>query len=127
MYWIALQGVTRYALSEAIKSIIRGSLNHTFFPSPVELRKCCDAAMEPHRRMAQRAKIITAFNAENQAYNASMASKTPAARARVKSAYEQFCASYSEQKKTAPSIVLDPELVARLPDAPSTFNRAKVA
>lgn len=127
MYWVALQGVSRYALSEAVKRIMRGGLSHTFFPSPVELRQQCEAAMEPHRRMAQRAAILDAHNEENRAYARSMAQKTPEARARVSAAYEQFCASYSEEKKVKPSLILDPELVAKLPDAKTPFQRAKVA
>jgi hypothetical protein len=38
MYHVALEGVSRYALNEAVKAIIRGALGHTFFPSPVEMR-----------------------------------------------------------------------------------------
>lgn len=53
-YYIALDGVTRHGLSEAVKAILQGKLGHTFFPSPPELRQQCDAAMEWHEREADR-------------------------------------------------------------------------
>lgn len=53
-YYLALEGVTRYGLSEAVKAILQGKLGHAFFPSPPELRLQCDAAMEWHEREADR-------------------------------------------------------------------------
>lgn len=47
-YSVALENVTRYGISQAVRAIIQGSLDHVFFPSPPELRKECDRAMEPH-------------------------------------------------------------------------------
>lgn len=53
-YFLALQGVTRYGLQEAVKSILQGALGHAFFPSPPELRIQCDKAMEHHVSMRNR-------------------------------------------------------------------------
>lgn len=48
-YFIALDGVGSWALQEAAKQILRGSLGHPFFPEPSELRTQCEKAMEPIR------------------------------------------------------------------------------
>ena len=53
-YYLALDGVTRFGLSEAVKAILRGRLGHAFFPSPPELRMQCDKAMEHHVQMRER-------------------------------------------------------------------------
>ncbi|MBM6396183.1 hypothetical protein JQC79_10520 [Ochrobactrum anthropi] len=48
-YFVALEGVSRFALETASKAIIRGVLGHGFFPSPPELRLQCDEVMRPIR------------------------------------------------------------------------------
>lgn len=48
-YFVALEGVSRFALEAASKAIIRGVLGHGFFPSPPELRLQCDEVMRPIR------------------------------------------------------------------------------
>lgn len=53
-YYLALDGVTRHSLAEAVKAILQGALGHAFFPSPPELRMQCDRAMEHHVRMRDR-------------------------------------------------------------------------
>lgn len=129
MYQIALDGVSRYALNEAVKAIIRGGLGHTFFPSPVELRMQCDKAMAPHIEAQRQYRRMEAQRRENQEIAASHARKTPQAMARAKAVYDQFCASYEAAKNgsSEPSVTLDPELLARVPDAPSPFSKARVA
>lgn len=47
-FLIALDGVTRHGLSEAVKFILKGALGHPFMPSPPELRMQCDKAMKWH-------------------------------------------------------------------------------
>lgn len=129
MYFVALNGVTRYALGEAVKAIIQGALGHTFFPSPVEFRRECDKAMEPHQRQARRAAMSEKQARENAEFERVMSSRTPEAVARQQAAYRRFCESYAASKPKAgdPGPVLDPELVAKIPDAPSTFTKARVA
>lgn len=51
---LALDGVTKHGLTEAVKAILRGALDHGFFPSPPELRIQCDKAMQFHREMQER-------------------------------------------------------------------------
>jgi hypothetical protein len=129
MYHYALQGVSRYALNEAVKAIIRGALGHTFFPSPVELRMQCEKAMEPHIRQAERIRIREEQETENARFNKVLAQRTPEAMARVSEVYRQYCEAYNatKAKEESPAFTLDPELVALVPDASSTFKRAKVA
>ncbi len=129
MYFVALDGVSRYALSEAVKSIIRGSLGHTFFPSPVEFRQQCEKAMDPHIRQAERIRVREQQERENAEFNRVLAGRTPEAIARQQAAYARFCQQYEASKPATdePRIILDPELVAKVPDAPTSFKRAKVA
>lgn len=127
MYFVALEGVTRYALGEAVKAIIRGALGHTFFPSPVELRQQCDKAMEPHVRQAQRVRMSEQQARENAEFDRVRAQRTPEAIARQQEAYRRFCQGYEAEKSPAYIPLLDPDLVAKIPDAPTPFKQARVA
>ncbi len=51
---MALEGVTRHGLAEAVRFILRGALGHGFMPSPPELRLQCDKAMQWHIEEAER-------------------------------------------------------------------------
>lgn len=127
MYHIALAGVTRYALNEAVKAILRNKLGHTFFPTPVELRRLCDEAMEPHIRQEQRVRLTEQQARENAEFERVRAQRTPNAVARQQAAYRQFCERYEADRDHPHVPALDPELVAKIPDAPSTFTKARVA
>jgi hypothetical protein len=83
MYLVALESVTRYALSEAVKSIIRGGLGHTFFPSPVELRLACDRAQQPVRDMQRRITMTEENRRDREEFDRINAGKTAESRARV--------------------------------------------
>lgn len=126
-YHIAVEGVTRYALSEAVKAILRGALGHTFFPSPVELRRQCDAAIQPVHDQARRVERQREQARENAEFNRVIASRTPGAVARQQEAYRRFCDGYKATKGAENGPMLDPALVALVPDAPSSFKKAKVA
>lgn len=63
-YYVALDGVTRHGLAEAVKAILKGALGHAFFPSPPELRMQCDKAMDWHERMAARIRRRERTNEE---------------------------------------------------------------
>lgn len=125
----ALDGVTKYAFNEAINAVLRGKLGHTFFPSPVELRRLCDEAQRPHDDMARRARLSEEQRREREAWRAADEAKTPEARANVSSVYQRFCERY-EPAPVEDTVTLDPELVAKVPDAPKTlpgsFKRAMV-
>lgn len=120
-YYVALEGVTRFGLAEAVKAILRNALGHTFFPSPPELRGQCDKAMRPHEehreRQARRKKL-----AEEHAAYQTVQNRSPAEIARAKRLYADFCASY--EKQADPFIpTLDPELVAQVKDNPKARER----
>ncbi len=127
MYFVALEGVSRYALSEAVKSIIKGGLGHTFFPSPVEFRQQCNKAMEPHIRHAARVQLTERQARENAEYDRIRAGRTPESLARSQALYRQFCEQNAAEKQEEAAPVLDPDLVAQVPDAKDYFKRAKVA
>lgn len=119
----ALHGVTYYALSEAVKAILRGALNHTFFPSPVEMRRLCDAAQLPVDNMARRVRMTEAQARENAEFNRILASRTPESIARQQEVYRRFCEDHKTTKEAEDGPRLDPALVALVPDAPTTFKR----
>lgn len=127
MYHIALAGVTRYALNEAVKAVLRNKLGHTFFPTPVELRRLCDEAIEPHIRQERRVRMIEQQAQENAEFDRVIAQRTPEAIARQQAAYREFCERYEAERHPAHIPTLDPELVAKIPDAPSSFTKARVA
>lgn len=126
-YYIALDGVTRHGLGEAVKFILKGALGHTFFPSPVEIRLQCDKAMEWHDRERARIAHQERLRAERIG---DWPEPSPEAKARVARAYAAFCDGYKSTKAAEDGPKLDPELVAKVPDGPSTsdtFKRPKVA
>ncbi len=120
-YYVALEGVTRFSLVEAVRSILRGALGHTFFPSPVEMRQQCDKAMEPHIAARRREAVLERQRRENEAIERARKSITPEGRARAAKAYADYVAKYEASKRNEPEgfiSSLDPELVAQVPDAP---------
>lgn len=128
MYNVALEGVSRYGLSQAVTAIIRGALGHTFFPSPVELRQQCELAEAPIRRQAEREAQRREWARENATFEQTRALRTPEAVALQQAAYRKFCEGYADSKAIAQErVYLDPELLAKVPDAPSTFKKSSVA
>ena len=65
-FLIALDGVTKHGLEEAVKFILRGSLKHAFFPNPAELRQECDKAMEWPEREAERIRRREAIERDRE-------------------------------------------------------------
>lgn len=120
-YYVALEGVTRFGLAEAVKAILRNALGHPFFPAPPELRGQCDKTMKPHEdyreRMARRRKI-----AEEYAAHRPVQARTPEQIARVQRVLADFHASY-EKTADAFTPTLDPELVAQVKDNPKARER----
>lgn len=55
-FFIALEGVTKFGLVEATKRVLKGALDHGFFPSPPELRMQCDKVMKPYEDMRDRVR-----------------------------------------------------------------------
>lgn len=130
----ALRGVTKYGLGVAADSVLQNALGHTFFPTPVELRRLCDEAMTPHRRQAERVALRQKLARENAEYDRVLASRTPEAIARVKAAYAGFCASYEtgkdeeERAHIRARYGMTPERMAEVPDLPAgTLEKLKSA
>lgn len=122
-YLIALEGVSAWALMEATKAILRGSLPHTFFPSPPEFRKECERVMQP---------VIDRYDREYKLKNSwaedskPLPPKTPEARARVSAAYAEFLEGHARASRTNAKTEAeeleeirakyDPALLAAVPD-----------
>lgn len=134
MYFVALEGVTRYALSEAVKSIVRGGLGHTFFPSPVELRMACDRAQQPVRDMRRRVAITEENRRDRDEFERINAAKTPEAKARVAALISRLDASFESSRREEEEAVsaeirnrygIDGEALANVADRPipSNFER----
>lgn len=123
-FMMALEGVTRHGLSEAVKFILRGSLGHAFLPSPPELRIECDKAMEWHVR--ERERIARREQQERgRREHAPKGEPSPEAKARVAALYADFCKSY-EKLAAEDTLKLDPALVALVPDNPKAIARQRM-
>lgn len=136
VYVVALDGVTQWALREAIRSILQGGLGHTFFPAAPELRMHCEKIYAPvldrHNRMERERR-----EREEAAEFRPVEPKTPEQKARASAAYAEFCDSHaritrSGAKSEAEELKeirekYDPELLAAVPDRveSSTFKRLK--
>lgn len=129
-YFVAMEGVTRYGLTEAIRAILKGGLGHAFFPSPPELRMQCDKAMEWPERQRER-------ELRNQRYirerieNNTIAQRTPEAIARQQAAYRKFLDGYQSKSISAEEAEraeirarygMTNELIDALPDQPVPSN-----
>lgn len=133
-YFVALDGVTRHGLSEAVKAILKGTLGHAFFPSPPELRIQCDKAMEWHERQREREHREERYIRERRENNA-IVQRSPEAIARQQEAYRKFCAGYTSEKDEAEEAEradirarygMTDELVNAIPDQPVPSNFKKL-
>jgi hypothetical protein len=136
MYFVALEGVSRYALSEAVKSIIRGGLGHTFFPTPVEFRLTCDQAQRPIDDMHRRVRLTEQQQREREEYARAVGGRTPQAVERQQAAYRQFLAGYENGKQSADEAEraeirarygMTDEAVAHIADQPIPSNFKRIA
>ena len=122
-YFIALEGVTRWGLAEAIKAILKGALGHGFMPSPPELRRQYETAMGPVYRQMQAAKAHADREPSRPAVDHS-----PEARAKIAATYAAFCASHpSKQAVSEPDafrIEADDPRLASIPDAKTGWRKA---
>ena len=135
-YFVALEGVTRYGLGEAVKNILRGALNHAFFPSPPELRIQCDKAMEWHEAQAEK---VRRRERENEEFHRQQLGvpipRTEEGKARQQAAYAAFCASHDdgerrqmeeqERADIRARYGLTDEAIAGIKDRPNPADRVK--
>lgn len=88
----ALDGVTAYALSEAVKRVMQNALGHKWMPLPPELRGLCDEIMKPIIN-ARRAETDIQRHAERQRREREASKRiqdgwTPESRARATAKWE---------------------------------------
>ncbi len=97
-YWISLEGISKFALEGAVREILRGALNHTYFPTPVEIRQEV-AKIENPIRDAQHRKAAEIAQAEDEArIRQAHAQITPGTRARVAAIHAGFTAKYEADR-----------------------------
>jgi len=134
-YYIALEGVTRFGLAEAVRSILKGSLGHAFFPSPPELRMQCDKAMEWPQRERERQLREERYVRERRENN-TITQRSPEAIARQQAAYRKFCEGYQSERNEAEEAEraeirarygITDESLASIPDQPVPSNFKKLA
>lgn len=130
-YSVALDGVSRYALAEAVRAVLQNKLGHAFFPSPPELRRLCDEAHRPVLEMEHRARITEEMRSTRRQYERTRRTLTPEAKARSAEIYRRFREQCDDKKQPEIFPALDPELVAQVPDAPkrgpSNFEKAQAS
>ncbi len=127
-YEIALEGTTKHGLFHACKAILQGHLGHAFFPSPAELRQQCDEAMKHHVEMRDRIQHRQRILAERPPERPPL---TEAEKERQRARMAKFHASYGERDEAADLAAIrakyDPELMAKVPDAPLPSNWKRTA
>jgi hypothetical protein len=127
-YYLALDGVTRHGLFEAVKAVHRNALGHPFFPAPSELRGLCDKAMKAHEDMRERAHRQERIRSERPPDRPPL---TEAEKQRQHERMAKFHASYSKHDEAAELAAIrakyDPELMAKVPDAPLPSNWKRTA
>ncbi|KRA00259.1 hypothetical protein ASD64_01410 [Mesorhizobium sp. Root157] len=98
LYYLALDGVTRYGLAEAVKAVSQNKLGHPFFPEPPELRGLCDKAMEWPERQRERVRRQEAIERDRPAPRSA---PSQSQRDRVAAIYSRFLAGYTDEKQSA--------------------------
>ena len=96
---IGQQGVTRGALAEAVKQVLRGALGHGFHPSAPEFRLLCDSIQRKQAEERARGEEERRQRRENEQRRLQHEkTKTPEARARVAAMLARFNQAHDEAK-----------------------------
>lgn len=125
---IALSGVSTYALAEATRAILQGSLGHAFHPSPPEFRIQCEKAMQPVKEELARETQVRLEKERSAEFRP--VQHTQAEIVRVNKIYQRFCEGFQTEFKTEADIIQEirnkypRELLDAVPDAPTAFRRA---
>ena len=82
-YLTALEGVTQYSLTVAVKRALQGKHGSNFFPSPPEMRTLCEEAMTYVQMHQNRVAQERRQREENAAIDAAQSRQTPEERARM--------------------------------------------
>ncbi len=134
-YLIALDGVTRYGLHEAVKAILKNALGHAFFPSPPEIRGQCDAAMDWHERAAERIRRRERENADFRNQQGGNPPPSEESKARVRALAASLhdsgrkAAEDMERAEIRARYGMTDEVLAAIKDqpVPSNFKQIKAA
>lgn len=133
VYIVALEGVTKWGLREAVRSILQGGLDHSFYPAAPEFRMHCNAIMRPVIEKIEKERREHLLR-EQEAEFKTLEPKSPEAKARASAAYSAFLAGIETDKRDGKTEAqeleeirakYDPELLAAIPDQPenSTFKQ----
>lgn len=99
---IGQQGVTRGALAEAVKQVLRGALGHGFHPSAPEFRLLCDGIQRKQAEERARGEDERRQRHENERRRLQHEkTKTPEARARVAAMLSRFTQDYETRQAAA--------------------------
>lgn len=128
-YLMALEGCPAWAIANAARRFLQGKVSGqsmVFCPRPPELRVAVDRELAPvHREIEGEARRMR-LHAEAARYP-DIPPQTDEARARVAAAYTAYCRGHTAMLARAgggvDAPVLDPDLVAMTPDAPTTWER----
>lgn len=127
-YIVALDGCPAWAVANAVRRFVQGKVpdqSLVFCPYPPGLRQAVDREMAPVVRQVEAEMRQNKLKAEARAYRSTV-QRTPEARQRVATAMEAYRESRRKlERKEQTSSKLDPELVAMVPDAPTTFERLR--
>lgn len=131
---MALEGVTRYGLTEAVRAVLKGALGHAFFPSPPELRMQCDKAMEWPERQRER-ELRNQRYVRERIENNTIAQRTPEAVSRQQAAYRKFLDGYHSEARSVEEAEradirarygMTDELISQIADQPVPANFKKL-
>ncbi len=99
---IGQQGVTRGALAEAVKQVLRGALGHGFHPSAPEFRLLCDSIQRKQAEERARGEEELRQRRENEQRRLQHEkTKTPEARARVAAMLARFNQDHEARQASA--------------------------
>jgi hypothetical protein len=122
-YAIVMEDMTSHGLEAAVRAALKGEHGSTFFPSPPELRKLYDKAMEYHKQMRERIARQERIASERLP---DIPPRTADEIARHTERMARFyeASGYEDGRKIAQErVTLDPALVAQIADAPTTWKR----
>lgn len=101
-YYLALEGVSRFAIQTATRQIMQGALGHGFLPSAPEIRMQCDEVMRPIREMEARdrreAAILREQREDQRQRAQSQSTWTPESRARESAKWQEVKAKMQAEK-----------------------------
>lgn len=129
-YRVALEGCPAWAIANAVRRFLQNKVPHqnkVFCPRAPELRAAVDAEMAPVMQQIEYERRRGRLRDE-QSQLASPVRRTDGEKARAAQLYAEFCdlhaqACAGDEGAKPRRAALDPEKLAMVPDAPTTFAR----